>query len=746
MRKVEQRFRVRHRPKGSTKIRSTNHSNRPENGEAKDRQQARYRLQIGIEAQIGAEQKRSKAIERHRKETPQRALSQQRLKSLGAKAGNRQSPTTAMPATRIAVPDTRQRGNPNPHQEQKAESLPRDTKPLPPLTQACKDIIDVFNQINNDSFRADLRMKSRLGDNEAYGLSNEYEMLAEMSNPVFRAALKAKKLWRQLINGVRRILQLDVLGEDEGASDAYTILNNALNTIIDNFDAQSYSRYVAFPVMNEFNKKVEDNGYETDMQRKEAQLEIINRSNPAPDDYHTWVRSTDDILTLQEAVDDVINDDSSYNLSSYPDVSDNTIREALRTGRIRVYSSYPIKNGVFVTPSKMQAMDYAGDGKVYSKEVPISDIAWINTDEGQYAAISKNTNDIEDDGGAMFRDGEDKKTASGKRGAADSHNPLSGSLLSGSSERLSGDALAYQIDDTKVQRNTEITRRKARIILNKGGFDRINTPMQAVSALGKGLGMRKSYSTQSYYGDYYEGDFSVDGKILHLRISTHPANGTRIGNALADDKISLVVRKNGEHVSLGEHNGYTEYVYEPSEILPKDAANGIVRTVERLIRTGEFVDETGKVQKYDYPYNDENGNIRYRTVDAASELGKKLEAIPEEDLVETYRNVQLFADDSMGSPMAYIDKETGEVRTIEGGKWDDSNPQKIRLTDEQIQKLGELNENGFVINGLHQRKHSHSMRSLTPQTYKRALLISLEKYHSFPWLQHYNSFHGAAVG
>ena len=280
-----------------------------------------------------------------------------------------------------------------------------------PLTQACKDIIDVFNQINNDSFRADLRMKSRLGDNEAYGLSNEYEMLAEMSNPVFRAALKAKKLWRQLINGVRRILQLDVLGEDEGASDAYTILNNALNTIIDNFDAQSYSRYVAFPVMNEFNKKVEDNGYETDMQRKEAQLEIINRSNPAPDDYHTWVRSTDDILTLQEAVDDVINDDSSYNLSSYPDVSDNTIREALRTGRIRVYSSYPIKNGVFVTPSKMQAMDYAGDGKVYSKEVPISDIAWINTDEGQYAAISKNTNDIEDDGGAMFRDGEDKKNS-----------------------------------------------------------------------------------------------------------------------------------------------------------------------------------------------------------------------------------------------------------------------------------------------------------------------------------------------
>ena len=82
-------------------------------------QQTRYRLQTDIEAQICAEQKHRKAIECHRKETPQRALSQQRCKSLGAKTGNRQSATTAMPATRIAVPDTRQRGNPNPHKGRK---------------------------------------------------------------------------------------------------------------------------------------------------------------------------------------------------------------------------------------------------------------------------------------------------------------------------------------------------------------------------------------------------------------------------------------------------------------------------------------------------------------------------------------------------------------------------------------------------------------------------------------------------
>ena len=97
MGKVGHGFKTRHRPKGCPRIRSTNHSKHPENRKARGRQQARYRLQTDIEAQICAEQKHRKAIECHRKETPQRALSQQRCKSLGAKTGNRQSPTTAMP-------------------------------------------------------------------------------------------------------------------------------------------------------------------------------------------------------------------------------------------------------------------------------------------------------------------------------------------------------------------------------------------------------------------------------------------------------------------------------------------------------------------------------------------------------------------------------------------------------------------------------------------------------------------------
>ena len=121
---------------------------------------------------------------------------------------------------------------------------------------------------------------------------------------------------------------------------------------------------------------------------KQKQFDIISSTNPAHDDYHTWIRSTDDIKTLQEAVDEVRAEDPEYNLSSYPDVTDDMINEALQSGKVTVYSSNPIKEGVFVSPSKMQAKDYAGDSRVYSKQVSINDVAWINTDEGMFAPTS----------------------------------------------------------------------------------------------------------------------------------------------------------------------------------------------------------------------------------------------------------------------------------------------------------------------------------------------------------------------
>lgn len=124
---------------------------------------------------------------------------------------------------------------------------------------------------------------------------------------------------------------------------------------------------------------------------KQKQLDIILKTNPAQDDYHTWIRTKEDIKTLNEAIQYSIENDGTDedNPSTYPDVSGKTFSDALKSGKIMVYSSKPISNGNFVTPSKMNAQSYAGNGKIYSSIVNINDIAWINADEGQFAKYNE---------------------------------------------------------------------------------------------------------------------------------------------------------------------------------------------------------------------------------------------------------------------------------------------------------------------------------------------------------------------
>lgn len=125
---------------------------------------------------------------------------------------------------------------------------------------------------------------------------------------------------------------------------------------------------------------------------KREQLEIIKRTNPMADDYHTGIRTIDDIKTWGEAVDEAKKnalEGEWEEWSSYPDVSNDMIEKAIRSGKITVYSSHPIEDGTFVSPSRMMAKDYAGSGTVYSKEVNLNDVAWINTDEGQLARVKR---------------------------------------------------------------------------------------------------------------------------------------------------------------------------------------------------------------------------------------------------------------------------------------------------------------------------------------------------------------------
>ena len=123
---------------------------------------------------------------------------------------------------------------------------------------------------------------------------------------------------------------------------------------------------------------------------KQKQLEIIKNNNPAEDDYHTWIRNIDDIKTFEETLED---EDYKEYYEAGEDFDEtysaDIAKEALETGKITVYSSYPIEQGIFVTPSKMEASQYAGGdiNKVYLKEVNLSDVAWLDPTQGQYAKV-----------------------------------------------------------------------------------------------------------------------------------------------------------------------------------------------------------------------------------------------------------------------------------------------------------------------------------------------------------------------
>lgn len=122
---------------------------------------------------------------------------------------------------------------------------------------------------------------------------------------------------------------------------------------------------------------------------KEEQLKIINKTNPANDDLHLWIRNADDIKKFDEAV-------NSEEAVFTPDYDSTMANKAIETGKIQVYSSKPIEDGAFVSPSKQIAKDYAGEGKIYSKTMKLDDVAWVDSLEGQVAKLSKSNANVKD--------------------------------------------------------------------------------------------------------------------------------------------------------------------------------------------------------------------------------------------------------------------------------------------------------------------------------------------------------------
>lgn len=222
--------------------------------------------------------------------------------------------------------------------------------------------------------------------------------------------------------------------------------------------------------------------------------------------------------------------------------------------------------------------------------------------------------------------GENKKMTYGERNDADSHNSSSEGLALEGNGRLSDGTLTDSKVDAKLMKNSVNVLRDIRLIQNQGGFkDKISDVRDAVRAVGKRLHMQKSQSSLSYYrklaeGEIYESNFIAGDRAINLRVSTHPAFADNMGKSDADIKVSIVIYKDGEHRATKPHDGYTEYTFYPDEIAPRDAANAILQGVKSLIETGEFVDPTGKAKPMEYPYIDENNELRYSLKDKGEEM------------------------------------------------------------------------------------------------------------------------------
>ena len=115
----------------------------------------------------------------------------------------------------------------------------------------------------------------------------------------------------------------------------------------------------------------------------------------------------------------------------------------------------------------------------------------------------------------------------------------------------------------------------------------------------------------------------------------------------------------------------------------------------------ELDEAIAKQKELDAEYNKlgqtEEDKTKFRLLEDDDPKAIELEALPDSELVPVYRNVQAFEDDALGSPMAFTDAETGERRTLQGGKWNYSNPPQIELTPEQQKQLDELNKNGYIV-------------------------------------------------
>lgn len=215
-----------------------------------------------------------------------------------------------------------------------------------------------------------------------------YETTFKVGDNLFNGLVNiAKSENKKTLYDITNIKRIDQNRSTSANAFTTSLVNSVANNIPQsdnnvNSGTSSATKY-SIPINKNNTQELENSSFYLE-KYKQKQLDIIKSNNPVNDDYHTWIRNVEDIKTLEETIND--SDWSDYDEYN-PDLSRQDIENAIDSGKITVYSSYPIKQGIFVSPSKMEAESYSSNGKVYSKEVNINDVAWIDPTQGQYAKV-----------------------------------------------------------------------------------------------------------------------------------------------------------------------------------------------------------------------------------------------------------------------------------------------------------------------------------------------------------------------
>ncbi len=230
-------------------------------------------------------------------------------------------------------------------------------------------------------------------DDGRHGIAKDgwdyYQTIFKVDNNFFEGLINiAKNGDNKTLYDITKIKKTSLVGLDDKTSStarATSFSKNNVSQSNNNVKSNTSTKYSISKNEN-YTQNSNKSSFSVE-QHKQQQLDIIQNNNPVNDDYHTWIRNTDDIKTFEETLQD---DDWSSGDDFDPDYTWNMAQEALNNGEITVYSSYPIEQGIFVTPSKMEAESYSDNGKIYSKTVNLLDVAWIDPTQGQYAKIDNN--------------------------------------------------------------------------------------------------------------------------------------------------------------------------------------------------------------------------------------------------------------------------------------------------------------------------------------------------------------------